>query len=336
MNDAPKIEISVIITAHDRKEYLIGAINSVVSNTLDRDRYEVIVVKNFSDEDIDNYIRDVGALNILTEERNFGKKLALGIERSLGGIIMFLDDDDEFSPSKLEFVRDAFSMDSEVIYVHNGNNVMDGNGNIFRHGRSGKEVSLELPLDDVRKLSIVSRMRADWYSSCISINSIVARQNLNIISNALASLDRFMFLICLGSSGKMKFLPEPLTNYRLHKSTTGIISPYKKYCREKEDFFNRTMESLLSFANLVGNDHAVVEYLKIQEAHNRLNYFLHKRERQLRLRAQTIFYGLRGGAILRDRILMFLSLYNALGMVSPKIMSYLHYLYERRPLVHSG
>jgi cellulose synthase/poly-beta-1,6-N-acetylglucosamine synthase-like glycosyltransferase len=36
--------ISVIITAHDRKEFLKEAINSVINQTLDKSFYEFIVV----------------------------------------------------------------------------------------------------------------------------------------------------------------------------------------------------------------------------------------------------------------------------------------------------
>ncbi|MEM3811936.1 MAG: glycosyltransferase [Thermoplasmata archaeon] len=50
--------ISVIITAYNRKEYLLDAIKSVINQTLNRGFYEIIVVKNFHDKDIDNYITE--------------------------------------------------------------------------------------------------------------------------------------------------------------------------------------------------------------------------------------------------------------------------------------
>ncbi|EQD28177.1 cell wall biosynthesis glycosyltransferase, partial [mine drainage metagenome] len=47
--------ISVIITAYQRKNYLLDALNSAVNQTLDRKYYEIIVVKNFSDSEIDAF-----------------------------------------------------------------------------------------------------------------------------------------------------------------------------------------------------------------------------------------------------------------------------------------
>jgi len=38
--------ISVIITAHNRRELLLEAVNSALNQTLPKDEYEIIVVKN--------------------------------------------------------------------------------------------------------------------------------------------------------------------------------------------------------------------------------------------------------------------------------------------------
>ena len=47
--------ISVIITAYNRKEYLLDAINSVINQTLDKKYYEIIVIKNYNDSKIDDF-----------------------------------------------------------------------------------------------------------------------------------------------------------------------------------------------------------------------------------------------------------------------------------------
>ena len=56
--------ISVIISAHNRKEYLLEAIKSVVNQTLDPKNYEIIVVKNFKDKTVDEYINAEGIFSI--------------------------------------------------------------------------------------------------------------------------------------------------------------------------------------------------------------------------------------------------------------------------------
>ena len=48
--------ISVIITAYNRKEFLLNAIKSAINQTLDKKYYEIIVIKNFEDKNIDEFI----------------------------------------------------------------------------------------------------------------------------------------------------------------------------------------------------------------------------------------------------------------------------------------
>ncbi len=55
--------ISVIITAYNRKEFILEALQSAVNQTLKRDKYEIICIKNFKDAKIDRYIKDNGIIN---------------------------------------------------------------------------------------------------------------------------------------------------------------------------------------------------------------------------------------------------------------------------------
>ncbi len=48
--------ISVIITAYNRREFLKHAVRSVLNQTLDKGLYEIIVVKNFKDPEVDRLI----------------------------------------------------------------------------------------------------------------------------------------------------------------------------------------------------------------------------------------------------------------------------------------
>jgi len=45
--------ISVIVTAYKRRQYLYNALLSLKAQTLSRNKYEVIVVKDFEDPQID-------------------------------------------------------------------------------------------------------------------------------------------------------------------------------------------------------------------------------------------------------------------------------------------
>jgi len=110
--------ISVIITAHNRREFLLDAVNSALNQTLPKDEYEVIVVKNFEDKSIDKFLEEHGVKNIVTNEGPLGAKIAKGVEESRGEVISLLEDDDLWLPQKLEKVKQVFQ-DENVIYYHN-------------------------------------------------------------------------------------------------------------------------------------------------------------------------------------------------------------------------
>ena len=112
------MKISVIITAYNRKDYLLSAVKSVADQTLSKDLYEVIVVKNFEDKRIDEYIRKQGFKNVIYDTPRYGEQVAAGIEESTGDVLAFLDDDDEFEREKLSEVYKAFSKYKEISYFH--------------------------------------------------------------------------------------------------------------------------------------------------------------------------------------------------------------------------
>ena len=66
--------ISVIITAYDRKKYLLGAVRSALDQMLSKDLYEVIVVKNFRDEGIDRQLEKWGVVDLYSDDVSQGGK----------------------------------------------------------------------------------------------------------------------------------------------------------------------------------------------------------------------------------------------------------------------
>jgi Glycosyl transferase family 2. len=58
--------ISVIVTAYNRKKFLPYALKSLESQTLPKDKFEVIVVKNFEDQISDDIIKKNGWKDMVT------------------------------------------------------------------------------------------------------------------------------------------------------------------------------------------------------------------------------------------------------------------------------
>jgi len=95
--------VSIIITTYNRQSVIIGAVESVLNQSYDN--IEIIVVDDSSDYDIRNYLEDYSDhIEILINDVNMGANWSRskGITFSSGDYIAFLDDDDRWSPEKIE------------------------------------------------------------------------------------------------------------------------------------------------------------------------------------------------------------------------------------------
>ena len=77
---------------------MLDAVNSALNQTLPKDEYEIIVVKNFEDENIDRFLEEHSVRNIIVKEEPLSAKIVKGVEESRGEVISFLDDDDLWLP----------------------------------------------------------------------------------------------------------------------------------------------------------------------------------------------------------------------------------------------
>jgi len=109
--------ISLIVTAYNRKEYILEALNSVLGQTLENKFFEVIIIKNYADPAIDGFIEENGFRSIISEGIE-GAFYNLGIEMASGDVITFLDDDDIMAENRLETISKVFE-DNNIGYYHN-------------------------------------------------------------------------------------------------------------------------------------------------------------------------------------------------------------------------
>lgn len=105
MNDQDSL-VSVVIPTYNRPKYLERAIRSV--NAQDYENIELIVVDDHSETPIGDVVRSVSnaslsGVEIIRHDRNRGQATArnTGIEAASGEFLAFLDDDDQWLPSKL-------------------------------------------------------------------------------------------------------------------------------------------------------------------------------------------------------------------------------------------
>ena len=99
--------LSVVIPTLNRAELLARTIDSIESQTIPSDRYEVIVVDNNSDDDTQRVLADRAAryanLQFTTETRSGAAVTRnTGLQRAGGDVVLFIDDDIEAASDLIE------------------------------------------------------------------------------------------------------------------------------------------------------------------------------------------------------------------------------------------
>lgn len=231
--------ISVIITAHDRKEFLIEAIKSVLNQTLDRSLYEMLVVKNFEDEEIDKFIDKENIINIFTEKAELSKKFALGIEKARGKVISFLEDDDLFYPEKLKIVFETFKKYPDLGYYHNLVSTIDENSKQMKYKLPNYyDKKVYLKNIDKTKFNFMYFDCIAGYDSAISIRKEVIDKYLSMLNSMPKAhfVDYFLYIIFFLSDKSILHDNIDLTRFRVHQSASHFFNKnYSEFLKFKRD-----------------------------------------------------------------------------------------------------
>ncbi|MEM0134155.1 MAG: glycosyltransferase family 2 protein [Thermoplasmatales archaeon] len=223
--------ISVIITAHNRRSYLLDALNSVINQTIDRKLYEVIIVKNFKDEAIEQLIERNGIISIFSDTEFLGIDKTLGVKASNGDIISFLDDDDKFLPNKLETVLQFFDAYQDLVYYRNNPLFFDQNGERERVISGAFRVRNFLN-PNYGQLKTLLEERAAFNSSCISIRKSLIEEKLQEFAKIKNVVDYYMFILACNSGYRIITDVAELTQYRISgkmstSRPTGTFAEFK-------------------------------------------------------------------------------------------------------------
>lgn len=205
--------ITVIVTDHDRRVFLPRALHSLENQSLPRDKFEVIVVKNYEDQAIDNLIKRIGGRNIVTTENNLGGKIAIGVEEAKGEVITFLEDDDVYTPERLQVIWNVFKSQRNLIHFHNEYAYIDEKSNFIGY-REGYHKYRDLVIPSSIKHKIVDKyIELTWstlFNSAIAVRKYILSKRLNILKN-LIYIDPYLFYISLIESGDLMATSKILT-----------------------------------------------------------------------------------------------------------------------------
>ncbi|MEM0135423.1 MAG: glycosyltransferase family 2 protein [Thermoplasmatales archaeon] len=227
--------LSVIITAYNRRKFLKESVTSVLASDFDKGKFEVIVVKNFIDEELDGFLLKNNIMNILSQNVNIGEQISIGLGAANGQIIAFLDDDDRVLPERLKTVYENF-LDDDLVYYHNSSCSITEDSERL-HGNVVPQIKKQFILypDTCTTLKSILNSNSDveLYSlmfnlSCVAIRKEIIEHHLSYLRRIEDGTDHFFLYLALMSNRKMKFDNIVLTEYRTHQSASNPFNNLKK------------------------------------------------------------------------------------------------------------
>jgi glycosyltransferase involved in cell wall biosynthesis len=249
---------SVIIVAHDRRQFLRAAIESVLSQDLDRPLYELVVVKNFLDPGIDSFLDDAGAKRILCFDKPQNLKIAEGLRACQGRIVLLLDDDDLFESNKLRTVLSEFQTHPTLGFYHNQFTYVGPNGDPLENDRlrafglrptkKARRIYLEANATSTQ-LSRLAYSYADFNSSSLAIRRDVVVKCLPYLLRVDGAVDTFLFFAALLSPYSLLIDDRVLTRYRVHTENISLAGGADRKARRArllESATRHRHESLLT------------------------------------------------------------------------------------------
>ncbi len=222
-----RVELSVVIASKGREDFLREAVSSALRQDLPQQLFEVIVISDIDAPWLAELDRG-GEIRFIQSSTPVGQALAQGIELARGEIIVFLDDDDRLSKSKLVEVWKAFQ-NPRVSYFHNGHVTISEDGGVLEPGRtnSSKVSMLEALAKPAKQWQV--RNLAGFNLSSIAVRKAAVLPLLSTLKQLRILQDSFIYYTFLINGDLALLTPEPLTEYRVHNSMSNYFGDMESY-----------------------------------------------------------------------------------------------------------
>jgi glycosyltransferase involved in cell wall biosynthesis len=203
--------VSVVIPSYRGGQYLRECVDSVRAQTFDD--WEVIVVADGCEEDFSD-IEEADQRIRVFRQRNRGEAIArnVGIELAASELIALVDDDDRMLPDRLRAQHEVM-MDESISLCHTQCQVINSDGVVVGRGISRESQYLDFLRTDGR--IVIS-------STMLRKSVLQAVGGFNPLMPIGADLD---LLYRVAREGKVGFVPEVLTEYRVHGNNIWFNSP---------------------------------------------------------------------------------------------------------------
>jgi len=114
-----QIDVSIIITNHNREQYIGRCIRSCLSQSF-KDRYEIIVVDDASTDNSREVIESFSFIKPIFLDKNVGVAEAsnIGIKKAIGQLVIRVDSDDYINTNTLLFMAELLLKNPDIGFVY--------------------------------------------------------------------------------------------------------------------------------------------------------------------------------------------------------------------------
>ena len=269
--------ITVIITAYNRKKYIIEAIKSILSCSLSREHYEIIIIINYNDNEINSFSK-LNNIKIIVMDGSIGHFYLEALELSRGDVIAFLDDDDIWTNDKLKKIYEVFKNNVNLGYYHNEYAYINEKGEPMNYRRVIEQKKIDTSSSGFlyitkysRKKSLrnIFRLEADFNMSSICIRKdIFVGRDYQLLDRIYGFIDGVFLFISLLSDYDIIIDNEILTLYRINKDSTTSFNQITKRIMELE----KMGSSMIALRDYIEN----VKNIEIKNILDALNCFIYE------------------------------------------------------------
>ena len=182
--------------------------------------YEIIVVKNFSNDTIDEQLDGRNVKLIDSQNVSLGGKLSEAIGLAKGHVICVLEDDDEFELNRLERIKSVLEAINGSCMYSNARKLIDENGNIIEYHRYSRFIGskdAEIEIISPENAKVRHDIPRHNLSSMAITKSTLEKYRMSFDSINFA-LDIYVACIALRENSTIVVDSYKLTKYRIHNN----------------------------------------------------------------------------------------------------------------------
>lgn len=223
----PKPDIAVVVGDYSRRRFVRSALRSLAAQTLPRERFEVVVTKNWRDPDLDRELADSGTTVLFDDEPRIGRWLRHAVDASRAPIVTFLDDDDEFEPERLARIVEVFGRYPDLGFYRNRVSVIDREGRLLppdawrpleRDAAFDRLGPVYVPVGEKdRLLALATRQtHATFNTSTMALSRALLDGDLGESFEATQLEDQYLFLVGVLAPRAVFLDDRRLTRFRFY------------------------------------------------------------------------------------------------------------------------